>query len=255
MSKRRTDPATEWASMRMVLQPDATYEPCSNKLWCMDDVARDKWSLQVTARAWQLLCLWNKLDPDPLGFSAEDLHHQLQAHLAAGKRAADLEKLLLDTIKLPKATLRKDPLERLRQLSANLNLLGSSIARGALKHQCSVGCEHDANARLSISDFLVWAEQSRLPRCCDWPPRSLRRPDGRATYVRLPVLNRVLRLTVAVAEHFEHEYTLVSGKVPTYEEIASYLRTEYGELSDRLVRQVAANLRPDEVRPGPRGRR
>lgn len=88
MSKRRTDPATEWASMRTVLQPDPAYEPSFHRFWRIDDVARDKWSMQVTARAWQLLCLWNNLDPDPMGFSGEDLHHELQAQLSAGGKAA-----------------------------------------------------------------------------------------------------------------------------------------------------------------------
>ena len=90
MSKRRTDPATEWASMRMVLQPDATYEHSSNKFWCIDDVARDKWSMQVTARAWQLLCLWNHLDPDPLGFSAEDRKENI-------RRVGEVSKLMADS--------------------------------------------------------------------------------------------------------------------------------------------------------------
>lgn len=70
--------------------------------------------------------------------------------------------------------------------------------------------------------------------------------------MRMPPMNRVLTLTVAVAQRLDREYTLVSGKVPTDDEIANYLRTKHGELSDRLVRQVAANLRPDEMRTGPR---
>ena len=96
--------------MRMVLQPDATYGLSFHRFLRIDDVERDKWSMQVTARAWQLLCLWNNLAPDPFGFSPEDLHLELQAQLFAGGRAAHLEKLFFDTVKLPKATLCKDPL-------------------------------------------------------------------------------------------------------------------------------------------------
>lgn len=253
MSKRRTDPASEWTDLQRLLQPDATYERSRYKFWRMDDVARDKWSMQVSAPAWQLLCLWNNLDPDPLGSSAEDLHDKLNDELSAADRVAHLERFL-DGLKLQTFAQRKDPSEHLRQLSADLDRVASSIASGALRHQCSASCEHDANACVGISDFVAWAEQSRLSRWCDWPPRSFRRPERGAAYVRMPPMNRVLTLTVAVAQHFDREYTLASGKVPTYEEIANYLRTKHVELSDRLVRQVAANLRPDDMRPGPRRR-
>lgn len=249
MQKRRSCRSIDLQTACVLLQPDPSYVASNCLFRSLDHVARDKWSHMFEARAWELACLWNDLDPDLLGPSAAYLQRRLS--LVRGPRAFAFFPALWQ-----QESAAQDPgRERCKQLLDSLDGIKGALTSGELPHICAANCRHGLDALVAVGEFHDWAVRFHLPRCHGWRPRSSDEPGSGWTYVRLPGTNHEIELMKSAMSHFESWLQPPAVSPPTVRDVLEFLTKVHGEPNARLAGRIAVLLRPSGTRPGPRPRR